>query len=65
MFPRVDGLVLLRIVGCAAGLDGVNQRIAVRMSKPCYGVPSGHNIGDVGAGLVERAGLDDVVLGRL
>lgn len=55
MFARVDGLVLLRVVGCAAGRDGLNQRISVWVSKPCYGVPCGDNIRDVGAGLVERA----------
>ena len=55
MFARVDGLVLLRVVGCAAGRDGLNQRISVRVSKPCYGVSCGDYIRDVAAGLVERA----------
>lgn len=64
MLARINGLILLWVVGSAAGRDRLDQRIAVRMSEPGDGVAGRDYIGNVGAGMTEDGRFDDAVFGR-
>ena len=63
MFARIHRLVLLRVVSRAAGRDGLDEGVAVRVPEPGDGVARGDGVRDVGVGFVEGGGLDDAVLG--
>ena len=64
MLASVNGLVLLWVVSRAAGLDGLDQRVSVRMSKPGDRIAGRDDIGEVGLRLIEHGGFDDAVFGR-
>lgn len=65
MLACVDWLVLSRVLGRTAGRNRFNQCISVRMPELGDGIPCRYDLGDLGAGLVERTGLDNAVFGRL